>query len=636
MRSLPWAFGGALAALVVAVGAACGGGAFTAGPTDAGAGDGSLVDVGVDGGGDAGLSDAPGDAISVQGKTVFASTTTGDDTRTGLDPLKPKKTIVSGLAEAATLGKGAEVHVCAGNYAESLLVVNQDVALKGGYDCVTWLRSPTYGYPTFDTQHQSVITNGAPSKQEATLAVEGTLVTSATLIDGFSIVGGSSTVGTSFGVDVSGAASPTLTNDVVTGGSATAPNSLYGSVGVRIGGTSTGELSSCVVSGGSGDGPTGSVGVLVTSTGPASVHDDVVSGGTGVSTGASPALAAVGVSIQAPLDPKKGLSRMIVTGTDTAGVGGKSVGILVEGAGVAANIAGCEIEGGTGTDTATVSIGIDLETTGAVSVIADRIFGGTRKGSGSHTFGIHAGTAGTLSIVDSEIHAGEAVGGNGSSATGVSLETATAPSIVDDTIYSGAAMGSPAIELGGNVTAAIVSGNLLLGGGSASSDYAIVVAKCPGALASLDHTGFVNSPGLYECQMNNTFATDPGAMAILLGSSVASANVELLGTCAGTMSWCAPDPSCPSSPTTSCAQSIFGASFTSSDDGVGGLFDGPPAADGGSTLGAWRLSPGIPCALAHSGVVNSSVPTDLLGAPRGSMPSMGAVQYPQGAIPCEP
>jgi hypothetical protein len=626
LRCFTWPHAGAAAALVVGS-SACGGPAFTAGPADAAA-DTSFVEAGADVSGDSGASDA-GDGGA--GKTVYVSNATGNDGNTGLSTATPKKTIVSALSEAATLGAGVEVHVCAGNYAETLLLVNENVALRGSYDCTSWDRTATYGYPTFDARNQSVITNAGPGKQESTLAVAGADVTSLTVIDGFSVVGASGTLGTSFGIDVAGAASPTITNDVVTGGSATAPNSVDGSVGIRLGGTSTAELSSCVVSGGSGQGPTGSVGILVTSTGPAWVHDDSVSGGTGVTTGAQPALASVGVSIQASLDPSKGLTGLLVIGTDAAGVAGKSVGILVEGTGVAAAISGCEIQAGTGTAPSTASVGIDLETTGAVSVLASRIFGGVRQGTASQTLGVHAGNVGTLSIVDSEIHAGEASGGGGSSAIGVWLETAPSPVLLDDTIYTGGVPSSPAIELGDGVTAAAVSGSLLLGGGSASSDDAIIVNKCPAAIASIDHTAFVNFPGLYDCLMNNEFATDPGSLASLLGSTVVPPNdVEPLSTCTASLPWCVTDPSCPSTGTTACAQSIFGSTFTPADDGVTGLFEGPPAADGGTTLGAWALQAGVPCPLAHGGVLNGSVTTDLLGAPRGSMPSMGAVQYPAG------
>jgi hypothetical protein len=116
---------------------------------------------------------------------------------------------------------------------------------------------------------------------------------------------------------------------------------------------------------------------------------------------------------------------------------------------------------------------------------------------------------------------------------------------------------------------------------------------------------------------------------------VSATNVEVEDGCGGgtTMAWCVADGACPSTPPTACAQSLFGSSFSSGDDGLTGLFDGPPAADGGTTVGAWSLQPGAPCALAHQGAVNASIPDDLFGNPRGAMPSMGAVQY-AATLPC--
>lgn len=636
MQSLRWAGGGAVAALVTVAAVAlssgaCGGNAFSAGPGDA-AVDGALLDTAM-GGGD-GAYDA-GDGAS-SGKIVYVSDTTGSDTNSGTDSKKPKKTIASALAAAATIGAGTEVHVCAGNYAESSLVVNQDVKLAGSFDCVLWARTASYGWPTFDMKNQSVITNAAPTAQAATLVVQGASVTSATVIDGFAIAGASGTSGPSIGVDVQGQASPVISNDVVSGATEnTAPAGPYGTVGIRVGGSSTAEVTLNEVGGGGGTGAIGSVGIVVISTGAAAVHDDLVSGGTGTSNNPAPGFGAVGVALLGATSMPAPLTGLLVSGSDTAGLPGKSVGIYVAGAGVGATIGGCEIQGGTGTGSGTSSAGIDLETTGNVALLANRIFGGTRKGGTSQTFGVHVGGVGTLSIFDSEIHAGEIASNSNSSAMGVFVQAASAPALVDDTIYTGAAGNSPAIDLGSGVTNAVVSGDILLGGGGSSSDVAMLVDKCSGTFASIDHSAAVNFPVLYECmQPASGIATDPGALATELGSSVVSpTNVEIESVCAGSMGWCIADSACPSTPPTACAQSIFGATFTSADDGVSGLFDGPPAADGGTTPGAWTLAPGVSCALAHNGVVNSNIPTDIFGTTRGSMPSMGAVQYTQNA-PC--
>ncbi len=636
MRTWSWAGGGAVAAalLVVAVasGSACGGNAFSAGSPDAAA-DGSLLDVGTgEGGGGDGGADA-GDAAS-NGKIVYVSTATGVDTYPGTDFKHPKKTIASALAAAALLGAGAEVHVCAGNYAETSLVVSKDVKLQGSYDCRLWDRSATYGWPTFDGKNQSVVTNAAPTAEAATLTVMSPMVTALTLIDGFAISGASGTPGTSYGIDVQGASSPVISNNAVTGATGnTAPNGEYGSAAIRVGGTSAAEVTKNVCSGGASQGAIGSVGIVVSSTGAASVHDDLVSGGTGSSNGTAPALGAVGVAILAAPSMPNPLSSLLVSGADSAGLAGTSVGIFVSGTGVGATIQGCDIQGGTGTGDSTASTGVRLATTGAVALLADRILGGSRTGASSQTLGVHAVTAGPLSIFDSEIHGGEVTSttGNGSGSAAIVVENGSAPAIVDDTLYTGEASHSYAVLLGPGVTGAVVSGDILLGAGSASSDVALGASNCSGSFASIDHTAFVNFPLVYGCgnPTITTFAPDPGSMASDLGSSVVPpGNVELLGVCSGTMPWCVSDPSCPTStPTTGCAQSIFGSTFTSSDDGVRGMFDN--LADGGLG-GAWSLVPGAPCALAQGGVVDTNVPGDIFGTPRGSTPSMGAVQYQSG------
>ena len=623
----------ALLAAAALGGGACGGNAFSAGSPDAAA-DGSLLDVATEGGGGDGGADS-GDGAS-SGKTVYVSTATGNDSSSGLAPKDAKKTIGAGLATAATLGAGAEVHVCAGNYAEASLVVDHELKLLGSYDCVTWTRTASYGFPSFDMKNTTVVTNSAATAGAATLTVIGTAVTAQTQIDGFAVAGASATVGTSYGIDVQGASSPVISNNIVSGATTnTADSAPYGSVGIRIGGSSTAEVWGNVVGGGGGQGGIGSVGIVVVSTAAASVHDDLVSGGTGSATGPSPGIGAAGVAILGGPTTPKPMTGLLVSGADSAGLVGKSVGIYVSGTGVAASLGGCEIQGGTGTGNGTASVGVEIDTTGPVVIQGSRIFGGTRKGGGSQTFGVHAGNVGAFSIVDSEVHAGELTGATvGSYAVGVSIATAAGPVVLDDTIYTGSAGGSAAVQLGAGVSGAVVSGDIVLGGGSSSSDIALSVGKCSGTFASIDHSAAVNFPVLYECTTpSSMIAPDPGSLQTELGTTVVSStNFEIEDVCAGSTAWCVAEPSCPSTPATACAQSLFGPTFTSSDDGVSGMFDN--LADGGLG-GAWSLVAGAPCALTRSGVVSNSVPTDIFGTTRGNMPSMGAVQYTHN-VACSP
>ncbi len=626
------------AVLSVALSAGCGGDAFSAGSSDGGT---TRVEAGAGeagpGGGDAGSVDAasdgqgPGDAEPA-GKIVYVSTATGDDARSGLDTKHPVKTIATGLAKAAALGTGAEVHVCAGNYAESNLALKNDVVLLGSFDCLTWSRTSTYGFPTFDGKNASIVTNAAASVASNATLLVGAGVTSSTVIDGFTFAGAANLNGVSIGIDITGAASPTLKNDQIAGGGGHANGAAWGSIGVRVGGTSSAEIADCLIGGGSGQATSGSVGVLLQSVSSASggpgpsLHDSVVSGGTGASTGSSANPATVGVVVANSLNANRPLQNLVVTGTDKNGTSGSSVGLLVVGmGGVSATVVGSALEGGSGTAGGSTSAAVDVEAAGgSVSLLADRLYGGSRTAGGSQTVGVQAGAAGTLNVADCEIHAGNAPGGSNAGATGLRLASGTSVNVGETTIYTGSATNSNAIALSGGVTNVTLTGNLLVGGGSASSDVAVVAQNCSGMLASLDHTAFLNFPLVYQCGGAN-IAPDPGVLAMQLGSTKTAGDLELLTACTG-QPWCVVDPSCPSSPPATCVQSLFGSSWTSNDDGVTGLF-GAASGPSGTTTPAWTLKAGIPCAVAHGGVSIPGLPTDLLGVMRGSMPSIGAVQY---------
>jgi hypothetical protein len=649
MRSFAW-FEGALASGVVwalasgalgAVGGGCGGTAFSTGASDGP--DGSTVDGsgGSSGGGrEAGVGEAGGDAQSDgpsgeagPGKIIYVSSSTGDETRTGLDPMHPVKSIATGLAHAATNG-ASTVEVCAGNYPESGLVVTRDVSLLGGFDCVHWVRAAGYGFPVFSMTNQVVVTNSDLTVQPATLVVVGTTVTPATTIDGFTIAGATSHPAVTYGVDVQGAASPVLSNLVVSGGGGDATSGNWGSVGIRVGGTSSAELKLSVVGGGSGQAAVGSVGVLDQSTGAPSIHDDVVSGGTGVTTGATPGIASVGVAILAPLGASNPLFADIVTGADTNGVAGSSAGVFVSGSGVNASLVGCEIQGGKGTDANTESVGIELDTTGTVGIVADRVFAGQRSGNGANTFGVRSDEAAAVTIANSEIHAGESASGY---SAGVFLSAAAAmPAIVFDTIYTGAGSGAIALQFGSSVTQATVTDDLLVGGGLSAGNVALALPACSGVLATVDHDAFANFAELGQCPGNPTakVATTPTTLPSVVGSASIAGDVELETTCAGATG-CAQSSVCPSASAATCASGLFGSTFSTTDDGVSGLFLGPAAPDGGTTLGGWQLAAGVPCAIASGGAANTAYPKDLFDVSRAPTPSIGAAQY-SSSTKCAP
>lgn len=628
--------GGALAALAVGGaalafitgGAACGGNVFDSSLTGDGGGPGTEG-----GGGDGPTGDSPtgdaGDGGST-GPILYVSNTTGDDTQSGFDPKHPKRTIASALTKAATIsGTVPEVHVCAGNYAETALTVSADVNLMGAYDCVSWMRTSGFGYPTFDGTNATVVTNAAPATQPATLVVRGAVTggMGGTHIGGFFIQGAAPSGATSVGIDIQGGASPAIENDVISGGGGTVSTGSFGSVGVQIGGSSAAEVDRDGIVGGTGTGAAGSVGIVIASTGKPSVHDDTVSGGSGKTTGATPNVAALGVAILSSLDPSKPLASMFIGAADAAGVGKTSVGVLVQGTGVDAIIAASDIEGGKGDGPMTASVGVDVETTGSATIVDNRIFGGLRTGAGAQTAGVHVGMPCTFVLGNNEIHAGDATGGTGATSIGVDVHASAAPAIDDNTIYAGEIAGALPLMLEANVTAAKVEGNLLLGSGPSSGGNAIYASNCMGTLAAVDHVGFANFATVYQCGTSpgNQTAPDPGTMASLLGTSVDTiGNVELLTSCP-VASWCVASASCPSTGTTACAQSLFGSTWSAGDDGVTGLFY-TPGSDGGAALGGWKYAADNPCALARGGATLSSYGTDLFGVTRGTTPSIGAAQ----------
>jgi len=618
MVGIPWLAG------------ACGGGAFTAGATDGGA-DGPTVDgPGTEGSADG--SDDGADGDGGPGNIIYVSNTQGDDANTGRDRAHPKKTIVSALKAATT---GFEIDVCAGTYGESQLILDADVRLKGSYDCTAWTRTNGYGFPTFDGTNTTTITNGDVGTQHATLAVVGSAVTHAALVDGFVIQGATTNSEVTYGVDVQASSSPVITNDVIGGGGGSTGVGPFGSIGVRIGGSSSAELASCVVGGGTGTGAVGSTGILLSSSGIPNVHDDVVSGGTGTTSGTMPSIGAVGVYVASSLDSSKPLQTLLISASDKSpGASGSTAGVLIAGSSVNAGVVGCEIQGGTGSGSSAISVGVDVETTGTVVLAADRIFGGQRTASPSQTFGVAVASAAGLTIENSEIHAGTVPAALNSYAVGVVIASTNAPQLLFDTIYTGGAAGT-AVSLGTGVTAARITDDILLGSDSSLSTIGIGATSCTGTLASIDHTGFANLSTVYTCGSPAVSVLDVGALMTSL-PSMATKDVEVESTtlCSGA-TWCAKDNECPSPMVTPCMQSLFGTTWSGSDDGLGGLFFAP-AADGGTMAGGWALQPAAPCPLTKGGAAVTGITQDIFGTTRStSTPTMGAVEY-TSLTPCTP
>ena len=228
------------------------------------------------------------------------------------------------------------------------------------------------------------------------------------------------------------------------------------------------------------------------------------------------------------------------------------------------------------------------------------------------------GAAGAVNVNNCEIHAGTTTG----IAVGVNLSSGTSSTIYDDTIYaSGGGGGAVAVQTG--VSGVSITDDLFLGSNGATQ-IAISVAGCTGSqLTALDYTAFVNFGTLYQCG-SSTALTVP-SMASDLASTPTAGDIEIgsVGACANAAAGCTPDTSCPAASTT-CIPSILGASWTSTDDGVGGLFGGAP----GSTFKGWTLPSGSLCVLARGGTPIAGITGDVFGQTRSTLkPTIGAYEY---------
>ena len=628
---------GAGFALVVA-GGACGS-PFSAGSGGDGGTDGAVADGpasgegGAEGGADATHDGAGGDsALDAPAHTaiVYVSAASGSDANDGLSTAHPKKTIVAALGAAASLGPGVAVEVCAGLYAETKLVVTGAVSLLGGYDCTSWTRSPTYGYPTFNPSAVSVIHNASAATQAATVLVSGAAAKA--LVDGFTIDGAPSLLGTTSGVHVIDQATPALTNLQVTGGGGAGGTLGAGSVGILADAASAPTIEGCSVSGGTGSGTIGSMGVGLSTTGKPVVAGSWIRGGTGTCAPA-PCTGALGMNVLATMTGTA-LYGDVIDGTDAAGDVDNSVGIAIGGASLPVDVVTCDIRGGTGSTPATASVGVVVSAAGAtVRLIADRIYGGSRTGTDVGTAGVIATTVGTIQIVDTYVHGGDVPTGAGSTSAGVEIG-GTGSVVAFDTIYTGGWAGE-AIVLTSGTTGAVVSDSLLLG--ADSSDVAILATACSGMIQSIDHTAFANfDTGLYECETGtgtSAAVTSVTGLAALFPSASSDRIVETQSACstAGDSAYCVPTPACPGT-ATSCLPALFGASWTTSDDGYGGLFTSKATLDGGAPLGGWTLATGTSCLLAHGGIPISGIATDAFGTTRSATPTMGAAEY---TAPCQ-
>ncbi len=629
-----------LAGSVVLFFGACGGSQFITAPAgddvdadamvESGAPDGS---TGIDGS----LSDAgSGDADS--GKIVYVSTNSGNDSNSGLSPSLAKKTIASALLVAAGV-PSTEVHVCQGAYPESALGLNEDVSLLGGYDCSTWRRRLTYGFPTFDAVNQTTIQNGDVSAQSATLLV-GTKLSLATVIDGFTIQGGTSTTGPVGAVLIQGGGAPTISNNVIEGGTG-----QRGDDGLRVRTASTSRGDRGADDHGQLDQRWGRLrgrGQHRRRRQHARRGDHRGRHRRGRPRGGVKGPGAVGaIAVEVAATLTTPISDCVIAGADTAAgpsYAYESAGVAIgtsASANVAATIESSQIEGGNGAGPS-VSIGVAIETLGDVNLVGDRIYGGKRtsaaSATGVWTVGVDAVAVGTLLIVDSMIHAGTVSAG--AAAYGVEIISAThPPQVLFDTIYRGNAIGASAgIYFAGSAAGALIKDDLILGSGNGGSALNFASCSNSGTLGSLDHVIFANPP-LLTCYSVPSSLPDSTIVQIpqsRIGNAVALVSRERRSRSEAGLRL-APTRGASLTLRARARRRAFPPSLPreSSDDGVTSLFASEPAtADGGIGTSGWVLSPKTPCKLAASGAPIAGITVDANGSPRSAAtPTVGAQEF---------
>jgi hypothetical protein len=582
---------------------------------------------------DAGPPVDGGDAAPTlcSGGVVYVSPS-GDDGRDGCTPCTAKQTITGALAsltaaaglgdsdagdagnttdggsvDAGSLLAGMSVHVCAGTYAEPTLTLSIPVSLLGGYDCNSWSRTSTYGYPMFDAMNESIVTPASTALDSDTFRVTGAAIDSSVVVDGFTFNGTTSSTTGRAAIHVDNQAIPVISNDHVVGGSASTTMGSGGSSNGILTSEASPEITANLIEGGSGHATTGygSIGVGVVYGSP-HIHGNTIRGGSG------------------------------------HGVSGGSVGILATATavltkGAAAPIEMNSIDAGTGSAASSggaATVGVYL--LAGADVLENRIFAGAPAGAGLAYGILDKGAQSTLA--NDMVLAGPGHDAYPISSSGVS------PFIAFNTIFGGARSDGAfvgQINLT-NFANATVRDNLLLGNGVENS-AGIVVDNCEGDVTSIQNNAFGNNyHGTYAvnnagsgCYANWASGNGQGVAAMqssLMAVGVTtSGNFGLESDCTTGTTTCTHVASCTdvpgpaadggADPTTACLTELI-AGWTAADQGEAALYGT-----------GWTLPSTDPCPLLNAGLTLSTINVDLYGTPR---PAMGSISIGAYQIPTQP
>ncbi|HQY60818.1 MAG TPA: hypothetical protein PK141_05460 [Polyangiaceae bacterium] len=324
----------------------------------------------------------------------------GDDKNDGCSPAKPKATIKAAVGAITKARAGFqtdggvlpwEVHVCAGTYKESQLVVEYPLSIRGGYDCAGFKRDDGFGYAKgFKSTNETILQNGAYSPEYNSpltfvLRRQDTKITRTdTIIDGLTIDAGEGNSGT-VGVTITDGASPTLSDNKIKGGNGIC-SSTFGSMGVWVIDGSP-LIKNNDIYGGEGkcyepDTPenarkgrgagNGSYGMLLQGGGDVEVVENVVNGGSG--TGAD-ATTAISVASAGKREIRNNFITWDKPRMEASGYNG-GIGVAAVGD-TELNIVGNVIKGGIASCFETCLIwGILAAETARIHVEGNRVYGG--------------------------------------------------------------------------------------------------------------------------------------------------------------------------------------------------------------------------------------------------------------------
>jgi hypothetical protein len=567
----------------------------------------------------------------------------GDDSASGCAPVAPKRTVAAALEDARVSGAVEQIVVCAGVYDEAL-VLDVPVDLRGGFDCTSWTRTATYGYPTFDGANETRI---GGSQQPEALRITGAAVGPSTVVDGVTILGPAEGQDGGAALRIEESAAPEVTSCRVLGGG-TQRIAADGSIGLLVTSGATPDVHHNAVDGGTGItfgvGGVGRAGIVVEEAGP-SIHDNRITGGDDDQPESSDGIPSAGVVLRDADDLTLEAGRPFRDNVVDGGSGdGKMAGIATAGMLVGGDtdidIVDNVIRAGDSPGFAVEKRGIQSQSTGELRIVGNRIYGGDLSDPANPNLGFRVGiwlvaNVGPL-IENNMIHGGVAEVGfsGGSPSFALSLDNVQGAVIRHNTIYSGPS-GFPtvgtALKTFYNVSGTIVQNNILAADGGWNEPVWSEQCASMGVFQTFENNLLLNSldpsaPAILDQvfgyggdPQGNCFGyqgvdtiDDLEAHFAGAGMSDYQGNVTLRADC-GTDGGCITRPGCAATTSLDCLQSVF-EEWSEADNGVGTLF-GP----------GWKLASGVPCAIAESSLdLTAVVDTDLFGAARTLLPSMGA------------